>query len=192
MLAASELDRSTTAPLARAGRPCHEVAAILFIVERPAPTSANGLLAAAGLRRTPVRLAVLGVLKGAARPLGVAEVLEHLPSDTDAVTVYRTLNTFTRERIVHRVRGEDRTARYALGDAADVAPAATASKRQESARAKPAHGHAHFVCDTCGGVECLEESKIPKTLVSALRVAPRYAVTYPEILLHGTCPNCRT
>jgi Fur family ferric uptake transcriptional regulator len=129
-----------------------------------------------GLRRTPVRLGVLNVLAAATQPLGVPQVLEKLPEHTDTVTVYRTLNTFTAKKVVHRVRGEDRTWLYALspGDAAEQKP----------------HAHPHFVCDACGTVECLEGSQIPQNFVRTLKVADRYDVRYPEVVLHGVCPKC--
>jgi Fur family ferric uptake transcriptional regulator len=141
---------------------------------------AADVLRAAGLRRTPVRAGVLDVLAGARGPLAVPQIIEELPQNTDAVTVYRTLNTFTRKRLVHRVHGEDRTWRYALSSPA----------RPEDAKQPSAHQHPHFVCDECGTVECLEGSAIPKTLVPSLHVAARYAVRYPEVVLHGLCPNC--
>lgn len=138
-------------------------------------TPPDPLLRKAGLRRTPVRVGVLEVLAGSDRPLGVPDVLRRLPDHTDAVTVYRTLNTFTRKKLVHRVRGEDRTWRYALSGArpADVP-----------------HRHPHFVCEECGTVECLEGSKIPRGLVQSLRVDARRAVSYAEVVLHGLCPKC--
>ena len=52
------------------------------------------------------------------------------------------------------------------------------------------HAHPHFVCDTCGTVECLESSQIPATLVRSLKVAEQYEVRYPEVVLHGLCPRC--
>ena len=128
----------------------------------------------AGLRRTPVRAGVLEVLAKASRPLGAVDVLEKLPAHTDAVTVYRTLNTFTRKGVIHRIRGEDRVWRYALGHAGDHA----------------AHQHPHFVCENCGRVECLKEAEIPRGFVDSLGVGPRYTVAYPEVVLHGTCPKC--
>ena len=146
------------------------------------------MLRDAGLRRTPVRLGVLEVLASSGgQPVAVPQVLEKLPSDTDAVTVYRTLNTFTRKRLVHRVRGEDRTWRYALSA---HAPAAEARGKAVTAESQPPHGHPHFVCDGCGTVECLEKSQIPKDFVRSLRVASRYDVRYPEVVLHGLCPKC--
>jgi Fur family ferric uptake transcriptional regulator len=130
---------------------------------------------------------VLGVLASSGgQPVGVPQVLERLPSDTDEVTVYRTLNTFTRKRLVHRVRGEDRTWRYALGAAAQ---AGGGHGKPPAAGATP-HTHPHFVCDGCGAVECLEKSQIPGDLVRSLRVGARYDVRYPEVLLHGLCPRC--
>lgn len=140
----------------------------------------DDLLRAAGLRRTPVRSGVLRVLAaGGGQPMGAAQVLERLPADTDAVTVYRTLNTFTAKRLVHRVRGEDRTWRYALGGG----PSTGAASAQR-------HEHPHFVCEACGTVECLEGSAIPRNFVRSLGVGARYDVHYPEVVLHGVCPKC--
>ena len=137
------------------------------------------LLREAGLRRTPVRVGVLEILAGSPHPVGVPQVIERLPEHTDAVTVYRTLNTFTDKQLVHRVRGEDRTWRYALSG--------KASPRQPQ---QAAHSHAHFVCETCGTVECLEDAEIPRNFVRSLRVRAAYAVHYPEVVLHGVCPKC--
>lgn len=143
-------------------------------------TSANvpdidDVLHKAGLRRTPVRAGVIEVLQKATRPLGAVEILEKLPPHTDAVTVYRTLNTLTGKKLLHRVRGEDRVWRYALG----------------SASAHKTHQHPHFVCEECGKVECLHEAEIPKGFTASLGVGSKYAVSYAEVVLHGTCPKCR-
>jgi Fur family ferric uptake transcriptional regulator len=127
------------------------------------------------LRRTPVRAGVLEILGKSPRPLGAVEVLEKLPPHTDAVTVYRTLNTFTRKNVLHRVRGEDRVWRYALGDPEE----------------KTEHHHPHFVCESCGKVECLKGAEIPGGFVRSLGVGAKYEIRYPEVVLHGVCPKCR-
>jgi len=132
-------------------------------------------LKASRLRRTPVRIGVLSVLEKSPHPVAVSEILAHLPEHTDAVTVYRTLNTFSRLHLVHRIRGEDREWRYALGG--------TPQKKQ--------HQHPHFVCEDCGNVECLKESEVPHNLVHTLQVAKDYKVNYYEVVLHGLCPRCR-
>jgi Fur family ferric uptake transcriptional regulator len=136
----------------------------------------DDLLRAAGLRRTPVRVAVLKVLASAARPLDVPTIVSKLPDQTEAVTVYRTLNTFKRKKIVHRVLGEDRSGRFALGRADQ----------------RPAHQHPHFVCDDCGKVDCLSAVTIPNNFIRSLGVIAGYAVSYPEVVLHGLCPKCKS
>jgi Fur family ferric uptake transcriptional regulator len=141
----------------------------------PAATPPDELLRGAGLRRTPVRVGVLKILATAVRPLDVPSILGKLPEQTDAVTVYRTLNTFTRKRLVHRVRGEDRSWRYAAGQSSN----------------EPAHQHPHFVCDDCGRVECLTGACIPSGFVRQLGIGAAYVVSYPEVVLHGRCPRCR-
>jgi Fe2+ or Zn2+ uptake regulation protein len=135
--------------------------------------SSEDLLTRHGLRRTPVRVGVIDLLLRDGRPLSVPQILARLRG-VDTVTVYRTLNTFTRKKIVHKVRGDDRTWLYAAGDCA----------------ARPQHLHPHFVCDECGKVECLEGSRIPGSFVDSLSVDRAYAVRYPEVVLHGMCPRC--
>ncbi|MFN4242158.1 MAG: Fur family transcriptional regulator [Tepidisphaerales bacterium] len=126
-----------------------------------------------GLRKTPVRVGVLQVLAKAGRSMSVPQLLGKMPG-VDSVTVYRTLNTFVNRGIVHRVRSEDRSWLYALGPA------------QKSAE----HKHPHFVCESCGKVECLAGATIPDDFVRQLGVSKSYLVSYSEVVLHGTCPNC--
>ena len=141
---------------------------------KQAGAAADAILRAANLRLTPVRLGVLRVLSASGRPLGVTQILAELPEHTDAVTVYRTLNTFIKHRLVHRVRGEDRSWLFALGDPGDTSR----------------HRHPHFVCEKCGKVECLVDADIPAGLVRSMGVGRGYTVHYPEVVLHGLCPKC--
>jgi len=126
------------------------------------------------LRRTPVRAGLLEVLAKSARPMGAVEILEKLPPHTDAVTVYRTLNTYNTKGVVHRVRGGDRVWRYALGDATEHAK----------------HQHPHFVCESCGRLECIKDAEIPESFLKSLGLPKGYVVSYPEVVLHGLCPKC--
>jgi Fur family transcriptional regulator, ferric uptake regulator len=137
--------------------------------------ASDALLRKSGLRRTPVRVGVMEVLTRSGRPMSVPQILGKLRGSVDTVTVYRTLNTFARKKLVHRVRGEDRSWLYAASDVID---------------ARPQHLHPHFVCDACGKVECLGGAQIPRSLVASLGVSPGYDVSYPEVVLHGTCPRC--
>ena len=132
-------------------------------------------LQAAGLRRTPMRLAVLGAVISSQKPLGAPDLIRRLGDDTDSVTVYRTLNTLAEHKLVHRVRGEDGAWRYAASAAGD--------KHREK------HPHAHFVCDECGTVECLEQSPVPGA-AHPRGLGRKYDVTYAEVVVHGVCGKC--
>lgn len=107
----------------------------------------------------------------------VPQILAKMKGTVDTVTVYRTLHTFVRKKLVHRVRGEDRSWLYALSGGDD-------------ASARPEHLHPHFVCDQCGKVECLEDARIPAAFVTSLGVRETYQVRWPEVVLHGLCPKC--
>lgn len=139
------------------------------------PPSTESLLRRSGLRKTPVRVGVIDVLARTGRPMNVTDILAKLKGTADTVTVYRTLHTFVRKKLVHRVRGEDRSWLYALGDSGH----------------EPEHLHPHFVCDECGKVECLEQSKLPESMVRSLSRGPSaYRVRWFEVVLHGLCPRC--
>lgn len=140
----------------------------------PSRRSPQDLLKAAGLKRTPVRIGVLEVLASEQEPMDVAELIRRLPSFTEPVTVYRTLNTLVAKKLAHRVRGEGRSWRYAVGDL---------THSQE-------HQHAHFVCDNCGKVECIQDAEIPSKLLDKIDPGPGYMISHPEIVIHGTCPKC--
>lgn len=139
-----------------------------------ATAASSARLKSAKLRRTPMRIAILNLLAGESAPQTVPDILQNLPDHSDSVTVYRTLNTFTKQKLVHRVRGDDRVWRYALSEASQPAR----------------HSHAHFVCDQCGKVECLKESPIPRSLKHPAGMSTDYAVSYSEVVVHGTCPKC--
>ena len=128
-----------------------------------------------------MRVQVIELLLRSGRPLSVPQILGKIKaSHVDTVTVYRTLNTFARKKLVHRVRGEDRSWRYALS--VDL-PGSTATP--------PQHQHPHFVCDRCGKVECLQRSRIPGSLLDSLGIDRHYAVSYSEVVVHGQCPKCQ-
>ena len=144
-------------------------------VMKPSPSDPAVTLQSAGLRVTPVRLGVLKILDQNGAPMDVPAMLEAMPPHTDAVTVYRTLGTFLKKKLIHRVRGEERSWRYAIGQPASG----------------PAHQHPHFVCDDCGRVECLAGAEVPKALAKTMKLDRGYAVSYTEVIVHGQCVRCR-
>ena len=116
---------------------------------------------------------VLRILDRAANPLSAAEIVEQF-DDVDRVTIYRTVNTLAEKHIIHRIQGDDRVWRYALGHAGH----------------DNHHHHVHFACDECGTVECIESAPVPEDLSRQLNVDRRFHVSSADVTLHGTCPDC--
>jgi Fur family ferric uptake transcriptional regulator len=134
-----------------------------------------------GLRVTRARLDILRVLSASPTPMQAQDVLEALnDAHADRVTVYRTLNSLIESGIAHKVDPGDRVWRYGL----------MASHGVAGAPGGHAHdGHAHFVCDECGTVRCLEDATI-KVSLGGKGEGEKFKVTQRDVYLHGTCEKC--
>ena len=123
-----------------------------------------------GGRATRTRTAVLDILTRAGRPLSHDEVASALAAESiahDRGTLYRTLDWLVEQALAHRVAGPDRAWRF-------------------NAVADEGHSHAHFHCQRCGGVFCLEnlQPAIAATLPNG------FALERAELTFHGRCPGC--
>lgn|SRR5688572_1867904 len=128
-------------------------------------------LHALGLRVTGPRVAVLGLLRGARRPLTHGEVAEELgEADWDRATLFRNLIRLCEVGLVR------------------VSSHAGGLTRYEAVQ-EPGHehAHAHFSCNRCGRVECLAGAELALPADLGWREAMRDA----EVQVLGTCPTCR-
>jgi Fur family ferric uptake transcriptional regulator len=127
-----------------------------------------------GLRVTTSRLAVLGLLRRARRPLSHADVVERLGEGAgDQATLYRNLVDLTEAGLLRMVMLTGRVQRYEPAD-----------RPLDDPRA-----HAHFVCTECGDVRCLPG--IDVRIGDGDRDLPA-AVTEGavELQLRGRCNDC--
>lgn len=134
-------------------------------------TQAATLIAEHGGRVTRTRVAVLDVLLTADGSLThdeIAGALQALGVQHDRVTLYRTLDWLVEAGVAHTMSaGDGRTRRFGV---ASTAP----------------HEHAHFHCDRCGKVVCLE-GLAPAV---AVNLPGGYQLDRAELVLHGACPAC--
>lgn len=132
---------------------------------------AEAAIRATGERVTQARVQVLEALQKANRALTHHEVEQATSSagPLDRVTVYRVLDWLTRSGLAHRIAGEDRVWRFN-----SVAPSGS-------------HAHAHFRCNDCSRVICLDDMPAG--------VRPRLPTGYRsqglEVTVIGQCPDCR-
>jgi Fur family peroxide stress response transcriptional regulator len=131
--------------------------------------SIDEALSAAGLRRTPQRIALLDYLLRHPDHATVDELWPALKKHrvcASRATVYNTLHSLVKAGLVREFKLDARAARYdALLDP-----------------------HHHFICDRCGGVEDLEWFPVPAIRQSR---SGRRSIRSYEVIVRGTCVKCR-
>lgn len=130
---------------------------------------ASAAIRAAGARVTPARVQVLALLRGAAGPLTHQEVEKALgPLAGDRVTLYRSLDWLVSAGLAVKATDAARVYRYsATGPAAEH------------------QAHAHFRCEGCGRIFCLD---VPPPVAPNLPAG--FRLGRMEVDLHGQCPAC--
>ena len=129
------------------------------------------MLAAAGLKTTAARTAVIRWLQSAKSPATHAEISADLvPLGFDKATVFRNLNDLVDAGLLTRTELGDHVWRFEIRDASH-----------------PDRGHhPHFVCVDCGTVTCLNDVDLP----AASKKWGSRVGQVTEILIRGHCLAC--
>jgi Fur family ferric uptake transcriptional regulator len=108
------------------------------------------------IKCTQARLAILEVLQKAYHPLSYEQIKEQMRQKMDKATFYRNIARFEEAGIVHKFESDDRKWYFELCS----------------------HTHAHFICDHCHQITCMEVDigKVEGDVKS--------------IVLKGTCKEC--
>jgi len=120
-------------------------------------------------RNTATQEAVLAVLTTKRRAMSQEAIVKQMTVDADRATVYRILNRFCEDEIVHRIVADDGKQYFAVCVKCDE-------------KTVPDH-HFHFRCTTCETIECLPsrvEFTVPKD----------YIVRHLNCVLVGICKDC--
>jgi len=131
------------------------------------------LLKDRGLKATKNRLKVLSLIDVYKNAIPQSKLQVQL-EDFDRVTLYRTLNTLSKNGIIHKAATTESDVYYAIcnPDTCDV------GKHQHEQ-------HVHFKCKQCKEVSCLE-TKDDLTISIG-----NYKLDSIEITATGLCENCR-
>ena len=131
-------------------------------------------LRASGLRATHSRVLVLQHLREATSPMSHADLSEKLSSlGINHVTVYRNLNDLAESGLARRIDVGDHVWRF---------------EPLRDVGGHPAGEHAHFVCDSCGDVECLPGVSV--AVAGAQKVPKALRKNAIEVQLKGRCDRC--
>lgn len=98
---------------------------------------------------------------------------QYFNNQFDRVTLYRTINSFIENGILHKVLDDSGSAKYAVcnDDHCEV--------HQHN------DNHVHFKCTICSKIECLHHAQIPK-----VKVPMGYTINAANLLLEGICSKC--
>jgi len=136
----------------------------------------RGRLRRAGLRATPARVAVYGILRAARRPVSHADVCRELDDrGYDRATVYRNLVDLTEAGLARRADLGDRVWRF---------------EGATDGGGGPGGGHPHFVCSECGTVTCLPEDAVRVAGAAPLPKSVQDGPGQLDIQIRGTCDDC--
>lgn len=121
-----------------------------------------------GMRETPARRKVLGLLSASKRPLSVKDLVSKLPG-ADTVTVYRTVDALVKAGRAKRVDLGGRAALYESSD----------------------RHHHHIVCTSCGKIEDFEDCALGGAEKAILGHSKSFArITDHSFELFGLCVAC--
>lgn len=125
-----------------------------------------------GLRLTDVRKAVLQLLLNSGNPLSHQDIISKKTIlGFDRVTVYRTLETFQKSHLIHKIKGTDGVSRFG----------ANLEKLSE----KCSGDHIHFHCSVCNKMTCLPEQPLPW-----IKAPKGFEIHSKQLVVYGTCSKC--
>lgn len=133
--------------------------------------NAANILKTHNIKITPARLSIIEAIGGHNRPLSEAEIKTSMGNAYDRITFYRNMQTLTAAGIIHKIVADSTVVKYGLNscDNGHV-------HRNE---------HAHFFCERCNAVICLNYIKIPEFTLPA-----SFSLADSDIIIKGKCQEC--
>lgn len=120
-------------------------------------------------RNTPAKNEILGMFHEAQTALSQDMIELRMKGSIDRVTIYRVLNSFCEDGLIHRITSEEGKNYYALCNTCE-----------EKAHH---HNHFHFRCLNCNTVECLDNEVL-------VPLPKGYSLKDINCWLSGICKNC--
>src|SRR5690606_6595278 len=120
-------------------------------------------------RNTAAKEAVLSVLTSRKRAMSQDAIIKQMDIDADRATIYRILNRFCEDEIVHKIVADDGKQYFAVCVKCDETPIP--------------RNHFHFRCTKCETIECLPS-------IVNFSIPENYKVESLNCVLIGVCKDC--
>jgi Fur family ferric uptake transcriptional regulator len=120
------------------------------------------------LRCTPCREGIIDIMMAEPQALSENEIRERLSDNFDRTTFFRSFKTLGEHKIIHKIVVDNQLVKYALYNSPN-----------------PMTEHAHFYCNICHSVKCLDIAS-----VKPIKLPAGFSDSETEILIKGECPVC--
>jgi Fur family ferric uptake transcriptional regulator len=122
------------------------------------------------MRKTIAKTKILELISQSKTNLSHSDIQSQLPEGLcDRVTIYRVLDRLLQEGLIHKVVNIDGVINYAICKSCDV---------------EHKHNHAHFSCEKCKSVTCLDD------IVPVFDLPEGYHINQLNFVISGLCANC--
>ena len=128
-----------------------------------------------GLRKTIFRKELLNLFYNTKSSLTHEEIKNKIGNKGNKVTIYRALEAFERNGLIHRVPDKNNLSRYAI-----------CNKNCDSNSNEHIQNHAHFICNDCHQTFCIDEIEVP-----SFKNLSGFNIQKSNITLEGKCPSCK-
>jgi len=123
------------------------------------------------IKPTSMRLLVLKTLMQRTSAIGLSQ-LENSFEHVDRTTLYRTLKTFEKNNLVHRIDDGTAVPKYALC--------------LEGCKCSPEDLHVHFHCSICKETFCVTQTSVPM-----VQLPINFELSEINMIVKGVCGNCK-
>lgn len=134
-------------------------------------TDMDDKLSERNIKPTAMRELVLKVLLEQKYAISLTD-LENKFEKADKVTLYRTLKTFEKNKLIHSINDGSGSVKYALCT--------------DTCMCKPEDLHVHFTCRKCAKTYCLNETPIPE-----VNLPSGFTLESINMVITGICINCK-
>jgi len=128
-----------------------------------------------GFRKTSFRKELLGLFYECKASLTAGDIRSMLESSIDKVTIYRALDSFEENGLIHKVPDKNNVTRYAL------------SQTECDSKGQKTSSHAHFICNNCDKTFCIDDIKVPEVK----NIDSGFSIKKTTLTLEGYCPDCK-
>jgi len=128
------------------------------------------ILEARKIHPTAMRILVLKQLQMSEHAVSLNELESHF-EQADKTTLYRTLKTFQKHKLVHSIEDGTGSVKYALCD--------------ENCECMPEESHLHFHCTRCSSTFCMKELNLPE-----VKLPKNFKPYEINFIVKGLCDKC--